>query len=199
MKRLQALFLALFVPWSLTGFTTPGVAPCARAGEIVPPSRQAVIVLRALAYDANLKRRAGDTINIAVMYKKGYSGSERMAGMMTKAFGALEATRVSGLPILVTRLPFTGVEALKKSINGGGIDVLYVCEGMEGELPAISAISRQMKVLTVGSREEHITKGLSLGVFVMDDKCAILLNLPASKREGVSFAADLLRLARVIR
>jgi hypothetical protein len=173
--------------------------PYACAGDLVPPSRQAVIVLRALAYDANLKRRAGDTINIAVMYKRGYSGSERMAGSMAKAFSVLETTRVSGLPILVTRLPFTGVDALKKSISGGGIDVIYVCEGMEGELAAIMEISRQMKVLTVGSSEEHVSRGLSLGVFEIDDKCAILLNLPASKQEGVSFAADLLRIARVIK
>jgi hypothetical protein len=198
-RSLAALLLAMLVLWSTPRFAGRGLVPCACAGDIVPPSRQAVIVMRALAYDANLKSRAGDTINIAVLHKRGHLGSERMAGTMAKAFGVLEATQVSGLPILVTRFPFTGGEALKKSISVGGIDLIYVCEGLEGELTAIMEITRQMKVLTVGSKEEHVTKGLSLGVLEMEEKCVILLNLPASRQEGGAFAADLLRLARVIR
>jgi hypothetical protein len=56
-----------------------------------------------------------------------------------------------------------------------------------------------MKVLSVGSKPQHIEKGLSVGVFQIEAKCSILLNLPASRQEGVSFAADLLRLSKVLR
>jgi len=179
----------------------PGMyeVPVVRADAGVPVSRQAVIVLRALAYDANLKARSGDAINIAILYRKGHADSEKMAGSMAKAFGVLEATQVAGLPILVSRLPFTSVDALRKSLSGGGIDLMYVCGGLEGELGAIMETTRHMKVLSVGSSPELVQKGLSLGVFEMDDKCTILLNLPASRSEGASFAADLLRLAKILR
>ena len=171
----------------------------ANGEESVPPSRQVVILMRALAYDGNLKSRAGDTVNIAILHKRGNAASEAMANSMTKAFSALESTQVSGLPIVVSRLTYTGEEALKKSITGAGIDFVYVCDGLEGDLEAIERSTRQMKVLSVGSLQQHVEKGLSIGVFQIEAKCTILLNLPASRLEGVSFAADLLRLAKVIR
>ncbi len=176
----------------------------ARAGEAlgegeVPPSRQAVIIMRALAYDGNLKSRARGTIDIGVLYKKGHERSERMAASMTKAFGALTSTQVAGLPIAVNRIAFAGAEALGKAIADGGIDVLYVCDGLGAERGAISEVTRRAKVLSVGSERLQVHQGLSLGVFQVDGRTTIVLNLAASRQEGVAFAADLLRLAAVIR
>jgi hypothetical protein len=158
-----------------------------------------VIVMRALAYDANLKRRAGDAINIAILHKRGNAASESMATVMGKAFGALEVTQVSGLPIVVSRIAYSGAEPLKKAIAGSGIDAVYVCDGLDGDLVAIEEVCRQAHALTVAAKREYVEKGVSIGVFEIDSKCTILLNLPASRLEGVAFGPDLLRLARVIR
>jgi hypothetical protein len=170
-----------------------------RAGEAIPASRQVVIVMRALAYDANLKRRAGEAINIAILHKRGNGASESMATVMAKAFGALEVTQVSGLPIVVSRIAYSGPETLKKAIAGSGIDAVYVCDGLDTDLAAIAEVCRQAHALTVAAKREFVEKGLSIGVFEIDAKCTILLNLPASRMEGVAFGPDLLRLARVIR
>jgi hypothetical protein len=170
-----------------------------RADDGVPALRQIVILMRALAYDDNLKRRSGNAINIAILYKKGNTASESMANLMTKAFGAMETTQVAGLPILVSSMAYTGEEALKKSIAGTGTDVVYVCEGFDADIEAIQRITRQMKVLSMGSKQEQVEKGLSIGVFQIESALTILLNLQASRQEGVAFAPDLLRLTRVIR
>ena len=170
-----------------------------RADDSVPVARQVVILMRALAYDGNLKSRAGDTVNIAILRKKGHAASESMANVMAQAFGALAVTQVSGLPIVVSRLNFTGEDALRKAITGAGIDFVYVCDGLDADLDAIERVTRQLKVMSVGSKQAQVEKGLTIGVFQMEDKCTILLNLSASRLEGISFAADLLRLAKVIR
>ncbi len=169
------------------------------ADDNVPASRQVVILMRALAYDGNLKGRVGNTVNVAILYKKGNAASDKMANSMTWAFSALESTQVSGLPIVVSRLSYTGEETLKKAVSGAGIDFVYVCDGLEGDLEAIEEVTRQMKVLSAGSKSRYVEKGLSIGVFQIEGKCTILLNLAASRQEGVSFAADLLRLSKVIR
>ena len=178
------------------GAASAGQAP---AEEEVPPSRQAVIVMRALAYDGNLRVRAGDTIDIVVLYKTGHGRSEQMAATMAKAFGVLASTQVAGLPIAVSRLAYGGAEALGKSIGGAGIDMIYVCDGLDAEVGAIAEVTRRTKTLTVGSRREQVLQGLTLGVFQVDAKTTILLNLQSSRQEGAAFAADLLRLAAVIR
>jgi hypothetical protein len=175
------------------------VAPPARADDSVPVARQVVILMRALAYDGNLKKRAGETVNIAILRKRGHAASENTADVMAKAFGALEVSQVSGLPIVVSRLTYTGEEGLKKAVTGSGIDFVYVCEGLDTDLDAIQRVTRQLKVMSVGSSQAQVEKGLTIGVLQIQDKCTILLNLSASRLEGISFAADLLRLAKVIR
>jgi len=196
-----ALFAAALLALQITSVISiaPGRSGRALAEDEVPPSRQVVIIMRALAYDGNLRSRAGEAINLGILYRKGHPRSEQMAGTMAKAFGALASTQVSGLPIVVSRLPYAGVEALRKSIGAGGVDMVYVCEGLDAEVGAITDVTRRSKVLSVGSRQEQVEKGLSLGVFQVDSRTTILLNLPASRHEGVAFAADLLRLAAVIR
>jgi hypothetical protein len=169
------------------------------SAEEVPAARQVLIVLRALAYDSNLKTRAGETINIAVMHRKANSASERSADDITQAFKTLQSTLVAGLPIDVTHLPYSGSDSLKKAILGLGIDLLYVCEGLDGEIDTIKEITRDTSVLSVGTQRTYVERGLSFGVFELDGKNTILLNLPASRHEGAAFASDLLRLAKVLR
>ena len=96
-------------------------------------------------------------------------------------------------------MTFTGEDALKKAIAGAGIDFIYVCDGLDADLDAIARVTRQLKVMSVGSKQAQVEKGLTIGVFQIEGKCTILLNLSASRLEGISFAADLLRLAKVIR
>ena len=167
--------------------------------EDLPPPRQVVILLRALAYDGNLKSRAGDTINIAVIHKKGNSSSEQLANAMVQAFIGRQSTLVNGLPIVVEHVVYDDPSGLKKSIAGSGLDFLYVCEGLEGDIDDIKDVTRRARVLSVGARQDYIEKGLSLGVFQNDGKSTILINLQATRLEGVSFASDLLGLANVIR
>lgn len=168
------------------------------AGEL-PAAKQAIFLARVIAYDANLKARAGQSVNIAILAKKGDPESERSADAVMNAFAPLAAATVLGLPVKVSRLGFTSREALDRSIREGGIDTLYVCTGLDSQLADIRATTRSRKVLTLASREEHLKQGLSLGVFLVDGKNTIMVNLDASREEGVAFGPELLRLATVIR
>lgn len=171
--------------------------PCV-AGEL-PAVKQGIFLARVIAYDANLKARAGPAVNIAVLAKKGDAESERAADAVMRAFSPLEAATVLGLPVKISRLGFTGREALDMSIREGGIDTLYVCGGLEAHLADIAAIARARKVLTMASREAHLKQGLALGVFLVDDKNTIMVNIEASRQEGVAFGPELLRLVTVVR
>ena len=173
--------------------------PRASRADQVAPDKQAVILARALAYDDNLRGRAGDALVVAVVFKPAQAGSESAADAMVRAFKALEGVKVQNLPMRVVKLAFTGKDALHASVSSQGIDALYICPGLEGDQGAIREESRRDHVLTIAAREEQLTSGLSLGVFVYEGKTTITVNLPSSKDEGAAFSSELLRLARVIR
>jgi len=165
----------------------------------LPPGKQAIFLARVIAYDANLKQRAGTAVNIAVLTKKGDKESENMADLLVKAFTPLETATLLGLPVRVGRLSFGGREALDRAVREGGIDTLYVCSGLDANLADIKSVARARKVLTVASQAVHLKQGLSLGVFDIDGRNTIVVNLEANREEGVAFGPELLRLATVVR
>ncbi len=171
----------------------------ARAEDELPPERQVPILTRALAYDENLRNRAGDELVVAIMAKTGSKSSEQAAEAIGRAFSGLAGIKVQGLPLKSTRIGYTNAANLTTAIGKEGIDVLYVAPGLEAELAAILEVTKKLHVLSLGGREEHVTKGASLGVFLVSGKPTICVNLAASKAEGAAFGSDLLRLAKVIR
>lgn len=193
---LAARWLAL---GSCVSVAAAAASPDPARDEPVPAVRQALILMRSLAYDENLSGRARGSVDLRVLYRRGHPASEQMAARMAHAFATLATASVAGLPIGVTSLAYAGAEPLRKTVETEGIDAFYVCEGLDGEIPAIARIARKSKVITLGSSTEQVHAGLSLGVLHSEGKPVILLNLPASRREGVLFTADLLRLAKVLR
>jgi hypothetical protein len=174
--------------------------PCRRAQAAeLPPAKQALLLARVIAYDAKLAERAGKAVDIGVLVKSGNRDSERMADLIIKAFSPLESTTLVGLPLRIVRLSFAGREVLDRTVQDRGIDTLYVCTGLEANLADIKAVARARKVLTVGSQEAQVKQGLSLGMFVVGGKKTIVVNLQASREEGVVFAPELLRLATIVR
>ena len=165
----------------------------------LPSDRQVLILSRALAYDSNLKSRAGDDLVVGVLGKAGHGPSEDAASTMARAFRSLISVKVQGLPVRTVQLAYTTAGALASALEARGVDVLYLVPGLEDELPAIAELTRRRHVVTMGSRQEQVARGLSLGVFAVEGKPTIVVNLAASKAEGASFGSDLLRLAKVIR
>lgn len=165
----------------------------------IPPDRQALILTRALSYDDNLKSRAGDSVVVAVLFKPGNPASEAMADTTTRAFKAVEGVKVQNLPFRAVKVGYGGKDALQAAIGAQGIDALYVCAGLDGDASAIRDLARKVHVLTIGSREDLVEHGMSLGVFTVDSKPTITVNLAASREEGAAFSSELLRLAHVLR
>ena len=99
----------------------------------------------------------------------------------------------------ISRLSFVGRDGLDKAVREGGIDTLYVCSGLDANLADIKAVARARKALTMASQEAHLKLGLSLGVFDLDGRNTIIVNLEANREEGVAFGPELLRLATVVR
>lgn len=165
-----------------------------RAGE-----REAVILGRAFAYDYNLKSRAGGALVLGVLFNPQDSNSQAAADAWFTSFKALAGVKIQGLPLKIIRVPFSNVGALHASVESQGIDILFVCDGLEGSVGAINGLSHTEKLLTVAATQPMVEQGLALGVFESGGKVEIVVNLPAAGQEGVSFSSDLLRLARIIR
>jgi hypothetical protein len=171
----------------------------AQAADEVPPEQQVLILSRALVYDDNFKERVGQEVRIAILSRPGHAASEASAAAMFKAWKGVGNLKLAGLPLRVSALVFKDAASFGPSLASEAIDVLYLCPGLEANLAEIIELTRKRQVVTVGSREDYVKRGVALGVFLVNTRPTIMINLPASKIEGASFSSDLLRLATVIK
>lgn len=163
----------------------------------IPIDKCAPILIRALAYDRELKKRAGSSVTLAVVYNPASSSSVSEANAALSAFKALESLTVQGLPFRAVRLPY-GPD-LSAKLGEQGIDAIFLVDGLSSELEALIDVTRRRKVVSLSTEEADIRRGAAIGVVLAGGKPTLMVNLPASTAEGASFSSELLRLAKVVR
>src|SRR5687767_5576925 len=88
-------------------------------------SNESLLLLRVLAYDRNVAKRAGKAVTIAVVYKPGDADSESMRSQMANALTeAAKKVTVAGLPVKVVSLGVTG--NLDSDLSGMKPTAVYV-------------------------------------------------------------------------
>jgi len=175
------------------------VSSSASAADL-PLNYQAIFLLRILAYDRNLKSRAGDSVNILAVYQDGNDASDSTKSEMIRAVTKIaKDTQVAGLSVRINSVAFSDVAGLEEAIGNAHAAALYLCPGLDGSVGAISDLARRRSVLTFTGVEPWVRQALSIGLVARDSKPAVVVNLPASKAEGADLDPALLRLAEVLR
>ena len=163
--------------------------------EKMPAPRFASFLARILTYDANLKKRAGQRLTIAVLYEGNDPISVAEGSELAAALKNLELVKILDLPVDAIGVAFTDASTLEKAVRSQGVDVFVVGSGLHNKTALIKKISEKGKVLTIGISSGQVLAGVSIAAFFDNGKSKIMVNLPASKREGVAFGAELLGLA----
>jgi hypothetical protein len=144
---------------------------------IAPIPVQAAVFLKLLEFDKNIS--SGGSITIYVV------GSPDFAAAMKKAEGKA-----------------VGAATIGKVIEGPGVpsekpSVIYI--GSESVLSQLQTYTSANKVLSITGNPEFVSKGVSLSVGISEGKPKIMLNLSASKDEGVDWNPAILKVAATIK
>lgn len=173
------------------------LAPALAAAGPLPPRNEALLLLRVLAFDRELERRAGKDVVVAVACRPGDAVGEARREAMVAALR--EATReftVRKLPARVVALDWgSGVEGRLEATRAAAVLVV----GALADAPAeVAAVTRAAQVLSFGEAREVVPGGLSVGLVVRGAKAALLLSIMHAQAEGAAFEAPLLRQAEVL-
>jgi hypothetical protein len=163
----------------------------------IPADKQALILLRVLAYDRNLAGRAGDTVRVAVLYRPGDSASERSAAELVAAAGAVERS-VAGRPVRLISVPYSAA-TVERDLERTGASATFVCSGLTDDVARVAEATQKRAILSFSSEENMVHSGLAIGVVRRGERAAILVNLIAARAERADLSAELLRLAEVVR
>ena len=166
--------------------------------EKMPSPRFATFLARMLTYDSNLKKRAGEKLTIAVLYDGKSPASTAQGTDLGTALKNLELVRILDLPVETLGIAITDASELDRAVQTAGLDAIVVCDGLEKQTALIRKVSEKGKLITIGTSSSQVRAGLSIAVYLENGRSKILVNLPASRNEGVAFCGELLGLAEVI-
>jgi hypothetical protein len=169
-------------------------------GEDLPPRHQALLLLRVLAYDRNLKARVGGSATVLVLYRPGDPASEARRGALRSAFE--EVSRevvVSGLPVAVEEVPYRTAAELDAKLESSHAAMVYVDRALEGSLGEITQLTRRRGVLSADGSRSMVEAGVAVGIIARSGRAAVIVNLPVSRQEGANLDASLLAVAEVLR
>lgn len=171
----------------------------AHAQTSLTPVRRALILSRIVAYDKNLAV-AGQPLTVAVVTKAAKAAANSDADELAAAFQKVAAeTKVGGSELRAVRLTYTDLASFEAALSKLGVKAVYLAEGLDGDLEAITRLTRGRKILSLCGQEATVRAGVSVGVYVDESKTRMIVNLAATQAEGVTFPPELLRLAEVVR
>ena len=192
----RALLLALAA--TLVAGAVAGPA-AARAGDL-PARNQALLLLRVLAYDRNLKQRAQSAVTVVVLFRPGDRGSEERRSALVSAFEEVaRGAVVGGLPVKVESIPYRDPSDLDARLRALTPALAYVDPSLAPAVPDITQVSRRLSILTADGSRALVDAGVSVGVVAQTDRAGLIINLKASRQEGVDFDSALLALSDALR
>jgi hypothetical protein len=165
-------------------------------GTAVPPELQVELLSKLSLHDRSFPARAGDVARVVIVVKSGSTRSDNSATVFRGALGQL--ARFGGLPHVESVVAYQSASALAKRCRDERVALVYVTPGLENELDRLRAAMIGVDVLTVAAVPEYVESGIVLGFELLSGRPKMLINYEQAKRQNVDFAADVLKLMKVV-
>jgi hypothetical protein len=181
------------------GVAVLAIAPQARAGDLDPGQRMKIL-MRVLTYDRQLEsRQDAGSVRVAVLFSPGDDASVKEKDAVLAALGALKSLKIKGLALDFAAIPYQNAGALEGAVKVRRTASLYVCAGLASAVGDIKGLAARLKIATMSGSEPFTRSGLAFAAVEKDGKGQIIVNLDASKEQGLDLDAALLGLAVVLR
>jgi hypothetical protein len=166
----------------------------ARAGTVDDETR---ILLRAISFDRALATRAGAEVVVSVVYDARATNGERERDGRVQAFRKLSDRTIAGLPMRVISSDCSPPARIDEALRG--VDIVFLTRGAKDCVRAVTAATRKLRIASLASERALIEQGVTIGVTIESARPKLLVNLRASKAEGLDLTSQMLQLAEVIK
>ncbi|HUK66590.1 MAG TPA: YfiR/HmsC family protein [Anaeromyxobacteraceae bacterium] len=165
----------------------------------LPPRHQALLLLRVLAYDRNVSKRAGKAVTVLVLAREDDRASEERATELALAFEEVaREVVVAGLPVKAEVLHVRDAAALDERLDALSATLAYVDEALAPLLPELTKATRRHDTLSAGPSRALVEAGLAVAVVAHKSRACVLVNLQASRLEGADLDSALLAVAELV-
>jgi hypothetical protein len=162
----------------------------------VPVELQATLLAKVVSYDRNLATRSGDRVHVLLVGKPSDPTSMPFIRQMSQALSAQGPfDRLAHDEEIVE---YIDANELARRCRASRASIVYLGPGFRLDIDAIRGALESLSVLTVSAAPEDVSRGIVLGFDLVFGKPKLVVNLGQSRKQQVDFAAEMLKLVRII-
>jgi len=166
----------------------------------MPSPQKALLLLRVLVYDRNLKVRAQQEVRVAVAFRPGNAESERERDTLVRAIDEVaDRAVVAGLPVRVTELPYLGAADFQARLAASRAVAMYLCDGLEPVIRDLDGLARGRSVLTVCGSRALASKGCAIALVDRGERAGLVVNHETAAGQGADLDPRLLSMAERVK
>jgi hypothetical protein len=162
---------------------------------VVPVGVQADLLVKVVAYDKNLARRAVDRVRIAIVELASDNESVHVASQLRSALH--EIPEIARLPHEETIVDFSDAAALAAGCRSRHDSIVYIGPGLAAEIDAIRRALDGEDLMSVAAVPEYVQRGIVLGFGLHSGRPKLLFNITQARKQKVDLRAEALRLMTV--
>jgi len=167
--------------------------PGAAGADPLPAHAQALMVLKVLAFDRELPRRASGAVLVAVAALPGDAeGAVRRDAVVAALRDLSKDTRTRGLAVEARGVAWSAAADLSRAA------ALVVVGKLAEQAEQIGKVTRAKRILSIGEDPVAVERGLAVAVFSREARPVIAASLVTARQEGVAFEPSFLRQAELL-
>lgn len=165
----------------------------------VPVNNQLQIFNKIIFSNKHFMLIAGNTIEVCIIYQKKYRLSSELKSQVLSFIDENSSLKELGdSKINFNILSIENENTLDSYLSSNKVDIIMVTPLRAIDIEQIAKVTRKHNVLSFSFIPGYIESGLSVGIGSKAGRPQILINLKASKEEGIDFNSQLLKLSRIV-
>ncbi|MBU1701640.1 MAG: YfiR family protein [Candidatus Eisenbacteria bacterium] len=164
----------------------------------IPENLQVPILFKLLTYDRTLMEKSSEFLRVGVLYRRGDGASEQNMEALMEVLSSMAEKTIKGKTFEVVPIPWDRKESIDEGLRSAEVDILYVTRAHKGRLSQITALTRELNILSLTGVVDYVSGGLGVGVGLEEDHPRIMVNLDAVRAEGHDLESQVLRICKKI-
>jgi hypothetical protein len=106
--------------------------------------------------------------------------------------------RIKDMPVRFVPIDLGDGLNVGQLIKNSGVTVLYITPLRAFDVKQITAVTRLARIASITDVPAYVAEGVSVGLDIKGEKPQIIINLPASRQEGMDLSSQVLKLAMLV-
>ena len=162
----------------------------------IPLQLQAELTAKLVEYAQVPSPQGLSVMRIGIVVRNGSVESQHFGTELKAVFGRMAT--IAGLAHEESVITWTNAAAFAEEVRRRQLFAVYLTPGLRAEVGAIARALEGAPIISVAALDSYVSGGAILGFELVSGRPRMVLNLAQTKKQGVAFRAQVMKLMRIV-